>query len=445
MASTLDAKEHYISAYREAEERGGTGSAHLRLLRERAIGSFGRIGFPSAKQEAWRHTALGPLTRPSLALAPRIDTGGVTRSQLAPFTLSGDVGAEIVFVNGTYAPALSTLGDLADGVTVGPLGEACEGGAPGVQKHLAGHAGIHDNAFAALNTAFLHDGVLVYIPRGVALASPVHILYFATGGEEATISHPRGLVVAEDRSRATVVETYAGGDGQAYLTNAVTEIAAGSQAEIRHVRLVSESASASHVGVLQISQGPNSRVSSHNLTLHGGLVRNEVSARLEGEGGESTLNGLYVLDGEQHVDNYTLLEHAEPGCSSHELYKGVLTDTSTAVFRGKIHVHQNAQRTDAYQSNQNLLLSDRARVNTKPQLEIYADDVKCSHGATVGQLDDSALYYLRSRGIGAELARHVLLEAFVDDILGRIGLEAVHRRVAERVHAKFPTVAHTRS
>ena len=302
-----------------------------------------------------------------------------------------------------------------------------------MEPHLGHHASCDAEPFTALNTAFVQDGAFVHLSRGKALELPIHLLFFATEREKPSLVQPRILVVAEENSQVTVVETYAGAAGACYLTNGVTEIVAGQSAVVDHYRIQRESDDAFHVSDLRVRQSRDVQFRSTCITLNGRLTRNHVHTALDGEGIDSTLNGLYLVEGEQHVDNHTLIEHLQPHCASHEFYKGILDGKSTGVFRGQILVHQAAQQTDAYQQNQNLLLSEEADINTKPQLEIYADDVKCSHGATIGQLDPDAVFYLRSRGIGIEESARLLTHAFAGAVVERIRVDAIRAQLDQLV------------
>jgi Fe-S cluster assembly protein SufD len=323
-----------------------------------------------------------------------------------------------------------------------------------VQQHLARYARYRDRAFVALNTALMEDGAYVRIPRGVIVEEPIHLLFVGSAADGApAVSHPRILIVAEENSQATVIETFVGvgdgvgrptpglPDGGVYFTNAVTEIVAAENAVLDHYRVQRESETAFHIATQWVQQARSSNFASHAISLGGALVRTDITAVLDGPGIESTLNGLYVVGGQQHVDTHTAIDHAQPHCNSHELYKGILDGRATAVFNGKIFVRQDAQKTDAKQTNQNLLLSRDAVIDTKPQLEIFADDVRCTHGATVGQLDADALFYLRSRGIDAAEARALLTYAFASDILGRIKVAPLRTALEELLFTRLPSIA----
>jgi Fe-S cluster assembly protein SufD len=325
-------------------------------------------------------------------------------------------------------------------VKAGSLATALNSDSALVEPHLARHAGYQDHPFVALNTAFLQDGAFVSIPRGKAVERPIHLLFVSTHDRRgtATVSHPRNLILAGDDSQAMVIESYIGLNNALYFTNAVTEIVAGENAVVAHYKLQRESEEAFHISTVQASLSHNSNFSSHSIDLGGALVRNDVNAVLDGKGIECTLDGLYMVAGRQHVDNHTRIDHVKPHCSSRELYKGVLGGRSKGVFNGKIYVHKDAQKTDAKQTNKNLLLSEDAVINTKPQLEIYADDVKCTHGTTIGQLDQEAIFYLRSRGIDLEAARGLLTYAFASEMIGRIKVEPVRAQLETLLLTRLP-------
>ncbi len=418
----------YLSAFAIFEESlNGRSATPLHALRKSAIGRFAELGFPGTRDEAWFHTNVAPLVRTSFRTTTAADVRRVWKTEDAIQELAA---TRLVFVNGFYSAEYSRTGNLPHGVRVCSLSELMASEPEWVETHIARHAAYEEHAFVALNTAFLQDGACVYIPRGTAVESPIHILFISIPSGGPSISHPRTLVLAEEDSQATVVETYTGGG--AYFSNAVTEVIADDRTVVDHYKLELESPEAFHIATMQSRLGAGSNLSTHGISLGGKLVRNEVNVLLAGEAGEATVNGFYLTDNEQHIDNHTLIEHAEPNCSSHELYKGILGGRSSGVFRGKIHVHRKAQETDAYQSNQSLLISDGAGINTKPQLEIYADQVKCSHGATIGQLDQNAVFYLRSRGLSHATAQRILVHAFAVDILNRIKPDSV-RDYLERI------------
>jgi Fe-S cluster assembly protein SufD len=378
--------------------------------------------------EDWRFTNVAPLTK-STFVQPESFLVDKVRESLGPFTLGEWKRSRLLFVNGRFSSELSSVRDLPKATVVCSLSEAFEKNRDLVEPHLAQHADHKESAFTALNSAFLSDGAFVYLPAGSVIDDPIHLLYFSTVNGAPSVSHPRTLIVAGAGSQAKVVESYVGLDGEVYFTNAVTEVVAEEGAVIDHYKLQRESRKAFHIATLQLYQGRSATVTNHCMSLGGDLVRNDINAVLDGDGGDCTLNGLYVVRGDQHVDHHTVIDHAKPNCSSRELYKGILDDYGRAVFNGRVIVRPDAQKTNAQQSNKNLLLSKDALVNTNPQLEINADDVKCAHGATIGQLDADALFYLRARGIDEETARTLLIHGFLADVSGQLKIDAVRSAV----------------
>jgi Fe-S cluster assembly protein SufD len=416
--------------------------AALEALRRAALGHFATRGLPATTDEAWRFTSVAPLAAHAYA-RPRPGAAAVTPESVARWTVPG--AHVLVLVDGRPAPDLSSLGAMPEGARVMGLAEAWSRHPGTVMAHLGRHALTEDNPFAALNTAFLSDGAFVLVPRGVTMDAPVQVLALATGtgngaGPEPArpVAYPRTLVVLEEGAQATVVETFAPADGGAYLTCAVTEVVAEDNAALDHYKLQHEAPAAFHMATFQLWQGRDSSVRSHNIALGAALARSDVNALLAGQGVSCTLNGLYLAGGRQHVDTHMRVEHAMPHGTSHELYKGILDGRARAVFNGRIYVHRAAQQTDAKQSNRNLLLSREALVNSNPQLEIFADDVKCTHGSTVGQLDADAVFYLRSRGIDEEAARSLLIYAFAGDLLAGIGLRPVREALEETLIERLP-------
>jgi Fe-S cluster assembly protein SufD len=412
----------------------------VRTLRLRGLERFVSLGFPTQRQEAWRLTNVAPIARGTFARA----TGTATRPELKPEDIAPwtfDSAARLVFLDGRFVPGLSHRDGLPAEVFAGSLAEALEK-TPGEVEPFLGRLGTlanvaDTNPFVALNTAFLRDGAFLKMPRGAVVREPIHLLFLSSAEEgRSTVSFPRNLIVAGEASQMTVVETYTGTG--AYFTCPVTELVSGPGAVVDHYKVQRESREAFHVAAFQVLAERNSAPSSHSISIGGGLVRNDVNAVLAGEGIDCILNGLYLAEGKQHVDNHMRVEHAAAHCSSHELYKGVLDGKARTVFDGLIFVHKGAQKTDAKQSNRNLLLSADSIANSNPRLEIFADDVKCTHGSTVGQLDDDAVFYLRSRGIGMEAARSLLTYAFASDVVGRIKVDAVRHDLEELLFARLP-------
>jgi Fe-S cluster assembly protein SufD len=433
MIHTTAPKDAYVAHFREIEAaRGGRRAGPLERLRREAIARFAETGFPTAREEDWKYTRLDALARTAFRLPPRGIPGGPEPAGLEAPGWSN----RLVLVNGRYAPALSRLPSLPAGASVGSLAEALAAD-PGIaEAHLGASADLRALPFAALNTAFLDDGVIVRIPDHAIVDEPIHIVFLSRPNGGPTVSHPRVLVLAGRHSQATVVERYAG-EG-IYFTNAVTEIAAAEGAVIEHCKLERESDRAFHVGIVSAAQSRDSSLTTHAVLLGGELVRNDVTTVLGAEGASCALNGLYMTEGSQHVDNRTLIDHASPHCASNETYKGVLDGRSRAVFNGEIVVRADARQSDAHQLNKNLVLSDEALVWTKPRLRILNNDVRCTHGATVGMLDEDALFYLRSRGLDERGARALLVYAFVSDILTKIKARPLRAELDALVAARLP-------
>jgi len=333
--------------------------------------------------------------------------------------------SRLVFVNGRYVAKLSAIRPVPGDARIGSLAEALITDAEIVRSHFSATAGEPADAFGALNTAFWQDGAFLQVPAGVSLEEPVQLLFVATTPEAARADHPRSLIVLGEGSSATLVETYFALDGNAYLTNAVTELVLASGAGVEHHKVVLESRGGFHVGRTRVRQSRDSRFASCSIVFGGRLVRNDVDAWLGGEGAECTLSGLSVIGGRQHADTHTVVDHAQPRATSRQLYKGVLDGRARGVFYGRVIVRPGAIGTDAHQTNKNLLLSDGVEVDSKPQLEIFADDVKCSHGAADGELAEEAIFYLKSRGLDEAAARTLLTHGFANEVLGRIRVEPI--------------------
>jgi Fe-S cluster assembly protein SufD len=432
MIEVKEEKNIYLSNFSRFEKAlAATGDSWLHRIRKAAIKRFVELGFPTTRNEDWKFTSVDPIAKIPFRPVLSYEQNGVTLEQIDRATFGLPDCIRLVFVNGQFSADLSSSISAQGGVTVTSLGSALASHAEWLEPYLARYASYDTHAFTALNTAFIRDGALVSVPKGKNVEKPVHLIYAATSMGEGCVAHPRNLILAGPGSQATLVETYLGLEEEVYFTNAVTEIIAAESTVIEHCKIQRESPEAFHVGTTQVHQARNSKVTSHFVSLGGALVRNEVRVVLDAEGCESTLNGLYLARDQQHVDNHTVIDHAKPRCTSHELYKGILDDRAHGVFNGKIYVRQDAQKTDAKQTNQTLLLSEDALINTKPQLEIYADDVKCTHGATVGQLQEEAIFYLRSRGIGEKAARGLLTYAFANDIIDRLQVSPLRAQLED--------------
>jgi len=411
--TTVPAHQPYVDAARALAKRG---PGFVREAREQAIRSFAAHGFPSVREEAWKNTSVRAIA--ATLFSPLAGPArNVTGAELAAYRLAG--AHELVFVDGHYVSGLSTLRDLPRGITVTSLASALLKPTEALEHHLARHAD-NDAPFVALNTASFQDGAFVHLAPGAAADATIHLLHISTEPVAPAASHVRHLIVAGAGSQATLVESYVGlPSGDASLTTTVTELVAGAGANVHHLRLQRENLHAFHVGHLAIRQDRDSVVTDLLFSVGAALARNEAHVILGAPGAEVRLDGLFLATGSQHVDNPTQIDHAVPHTTSRELYKGILDGASRGVFMGNVKVRADAQKTVAEQTNKNLLLSPRALVDTTPQLEIHADDVKCSHGSTIGQLSKDALFFLRSRGIGEEHARIILTQAFAHDVLER--------------------------
>jgi Fe-S cluster assembly protein SufD len=440
------AAARYLAAYQAFAGNGAADApTWLRDLREAGIARFAEVGFPSTREERWRFTSVEPIARGGFALAaPGVPAGA--REAVHGVAL-GEPAARLlaVYVNGRFAPELSSVGSAPKGVIVGSLAAALQRQPEIVEQHLGRYAAAEGNPFAALSAAFIADGAFVHVPTNAVIEQPIQLIFISTGGEAATVTHPRNLIVADENAQVSVIEQYVGIGAGPYWTNAVTELVLGQEAVVNAYRVQREREDAFHTATTQSSQQRGSVLTSVTLAFGARLARHDINASLGGEAAECTLNGLLILRNEQHVDHHTTLEHAKPYCPSWEVFNGVFDDRSRGVFNGRIIVRPGAQRTDSKQTSNNLLLSKDARADSQPQLEIYADDVKCTHGATLGPIDPNAMFYLRSRGLDEEVARNLLTYGFGAEILNSIADEplrvqldgVVQQRLAESLERRL--------
>jgi Fe-S cluster assembly protein SufD len=435
---------HYVDALRSTRARlPGSGIPWMQRLRDRAAARLTEHGFPTTRWEDWKYTDTQPLQK--RAFNPVVKDANAVAEQviepyqqaIEPYQLDELKTHRLVFVDGHYAPALSQVGAASEGVIIEPFAQALPRHVDLIEPHLARYADMNANPFVALNTMLMSDGLFLYLPAGTAIETPIHLLYLST--VDGGTSQLRNLVIAGESAEATLIEHYVGAAEIASWANAVTEIALAENAGLEHYKLNEDGDKAFHVATVEVRQARDSRYTSHNACISGRLVRKDINVRLEGESAACALNGLYVLKGRQHVDNHTRIDHVQPRAVSRELYKGVLDGWSRGVFNGKVIVHKDAQLTDSNQANHNLLLSPNAEADPKPQLEIFADDVKCTHGATVGRLDENALYYLRSRGVPASEARALLTFAFANDVIGHMRLEPIRARLENIIRTRLPS------
>ncbi|MEX2352740.1 MAG: Fe-S cluster assembly protein SufD [Gammaproteobacteria bacterium] len=427
--------EHYLSQHSRLQNAAG--ASWLLDQQNSAIKLFEETGFPTRKMEDWKYTDVQPILKRDFTIN-RHAARPVDVAALDAARITGLDCHELVFINGHFVSADSNLDAVADGIILKPLQQAITDNNEQLRQHLNQYANAGKNGFSALNTAFLDDGVVIIVPENMTVDKPVHIIYLSEEQDTYFSYTPRNLIVLGKHARATVIETYTGSGEAQYFTNTLTEISLQAGATLEHYKLQQEGLKGFHVGSTQVHQHKDSRFLSHSISLGGKLVRNDIDVRLQEAGAEVMLNGLYMADKSQHIDNHTRVDHLSPHTSSSETYRGVLSGRSRGVFNGKVIVHKDAQKTDAHQSNANLLLSNDAEVDTKPELEIYADDVKCSHGATIGQLDETMLFYLRSRAIEEDTARSLLTFAFAEDVIRRIQLAPVRKRIESIVVGRLP-------
>jgi Fe-S cluster assembly protein SufD len=434
IADEREVHQSNFSLLREQQNGDAAMPEWVEELRRAGMRRFEEIGFPTTREEEWRFTNVAPIAKTPWRLA-EIPRDGMRVEAATQFSFGGEAAMELVFVNGHYSARLSNLGRLPRGVTVRSLSQALASDDRQLEQALGRYADLEKNPFVALNTGFVRDGAYLHFARGATVEGPIHLLFVSTDDGQPIVSHPRVLVVAEDNVEAQIVESYVGTAGQ-YFTNAVTEIVLGADCRIDHCKLQQESFDAYHVASMKVNLGTATTFVSHAATIGGRLTRNDLECTMAGERAYATLNGLVLIRGNQHCDNHTLLDHAMPNCPSHELYKHVLEDKATGVFKGKILVRKDAQKTDSKQNSKSLLLSDDAMMESMPALEIYADDVKCTHGSTTGPVDEDMVFYLRTRGVGLQAARHLLTYAFAADVTRRMKVAAVRQRLEDHMAAR---------
>lgn len=422
----FDPKQWYVSNFEVFEDSlDGRREAPFHELRRTAIQRFSELGFPTARDEEWKYTSVEPLLEHRFQLASKAVE--VTHDDVKRFTYDGANTNLFVFINGRYAEELSRFDAKARGVVVASLDELLSQGSEMVTKYLGRVASFEDETFTALNTAFTRDGVVVYIPEGTIIEEPLHFLNLSDGREEEFVCHPRNLYVIGKGSQVRIIDSFHSLSESRYFNNIVNEVVIGEEAVFDHVKIQEESKQSFHINRTKVLQGGRSVYNHTNIDLGGRLVRNNNTFEFEDEHGEAHLHGFYLASGKQHIDNHTVIDHAKPHCFSNELFKGILGGKAKAVFNGKILVRPHAQKTNALQSNKTLLLTNDASINAKPQLEIFADDVRCTHGATIGQIDEEARFYLKSRGIGEKMAEAMLRFAFAGDVFENIRIEPVRK------------------
>jgi Fe-S cluster assembly protein SufD len=443
MAQATKEKSLYREAWEESQRRAIQDlPTWATRLREDAFDAFERLGFPTTAQEDWKYTNVAPIGRASFAQPTSADHASVGGEELAKILYIETAHSRLVFINGSVNAELSSLDALPAGVVVASLGDALRGEHQNVlREHLGLAAEFGTDGFTALNAAHLGEGAFVYLPQGARLDAPLHLLFVAGESNETLLVSPRVVVVAERDSSATIIEGYEATGDAVYFTNAVVEIFVGEGARVAHYKVQRESEQAFHVATTAADLARGAAYDLTTITLGARLSRHGIRVNMAHEKAECWVDGLYLVGAGQHADTHSTIDHFAPRCTSHQIYKGILDGDARAVFNGKVFVHPDAQQTDAQQTNKNLLLSPDARVDTKPQLEIYADDVKCSHGATVGQLAEEELFYLRSRGLHDELARNLLTYGFAEELVDKIKIESIKNQLDEailnRLHARL--------
>jgi Fe-S cluster assembly protein SufD len=438
MDEILDLKNWYLQKFEHLERSLNGDSTTIHSLRRDAISYFSDLKFPSLKDEDWKYTNIAPLLKYNFKpVDPKKTIAPIQPGKIEKYLFDKMEHSLLVFINGHYSEKLSDIQDLPKDVIVCNIASAISDHSSIVKKHFGKYADYKGHIFTALSTAFIKDGVFVYIPDGKIIEHPIHILFLSDCKEEKLLIQPRNLFVAGKNSQATIIEHYTSFGECTYFTNTVTEVVADENSIVDHIKLQEESKKAFHVARMEVDQERSSNFTSHLISTGGDISRNDFNTRFNNEGGECMLNGLFLTTGTQLFDIHSMIDHAKPYCNSHEHYKGILDDKSRGVFNGKVMVRKDAQKTNAFQENNNIILSDSALINTKPQLEIFADDVKCSHGATIGQLDAEAMFYLKSRGIGEETARTILIHAFASDVIKSIKTTEVRNYLEEILNKRF--------
>jgi len=413
----------------------GESTTEMNQFRENALQSFGKLPLPTTKDEEWRYTNILPLLQSDFNIADKETS--VSKKLINNYQFDELKSNQLVFINGYYSAEKSILNKLPDGVIIGSLANAIDTHPDIVLKHFGKYANDDHQIFTALSTAFIVDGAFVYVPAGKTVEDPIHIIFITSGSDKKIITQPRNLFIAGKNSRLTIIEHYVSDDENIYFTNAVTEVFTDENAVFEHIKLQEESRNAFHIAMMDVAQERYSNLSSFSFSKGAAITRNNFNSKFNDEGSECTMNGLFLINDTQLFDVHTLIDHARAHCDSHEHYIGILDDKAKGVFNGKVIVRQDAQKTNAFQKNNNIILSDNALVNTKPQLEIFADDVKCSHGATIGQIDEEAKFYLKSRGISDKSATAMLLKAFASSVILPITVESVRKYIDEILSKRF--------
>ncbi len=436
MSNAVEFKNWFLKNFEAFENSlNGESKKPIHKIRKEAISEFSELNFPTLKDEEWKYTNISPLLNHNFV--PSKGEAKLSQKDISKFLFDNIKDNHLVFVNGFYSEELSNLDKITKGVVVKNLSSAMEENSEIVQKHFGKYAVSKGQIFTSLSTAFTNDGAFIYVPDGKIVEEPIHIMFITDSTNKKVLSQPRNLFIAGRNSQVTIIEHYFSLDDSIYFTNSVTEFVADENAIIDHIKLQEESKNAFHIARMEVGQERSSNFTSHSISLGASIARNDFNSKFNDVGGECMMNGLFLTEDSQLFDTHTLIDHAKPHCNSHEHYKGILDDKSRGVFNGKVIVRQDAQKTNAFQENNNIILSNEALVNTKPQLEIFADDVKCSHGATIGQIDEEAMFYLNTRGIGKDAAKAMLIHAFASDVLTSIKVKEVREYLEVILNKKF--------
>ena len=422
-------KEWYLSNFKPFEEKlNGQSKSFLHDIRKEALKQLAEIDFPTNKNEEWKYTNVSPILKHNFVPAVNSVLPEYSKDQIKEFLFNAFDYHLLVFVNGIFSEELSEISELPNGVIVGSLKKIYEENPELIDGYINKLSKI-DNAFNALNTLYALDGLIAIVPDGMIIEKPIQVLYLNSSDKESVLSMPRNLIVAGKNSQLSVIANYRGFNGKIYFSNIITEVFVDEYAIVDLCKVQNENLESYHIEKVQAYQKKNSVFNHYNINFGGAIVRNDINSVLDAENIETHYYGLYMANEKQHMDNHTFIDHTKPNCMSNEVYKGILDDHSRGVFNGKIIVRKDAQKTNAYQQNKTILLSKTATIDTKPQLEIFADDVKCSHGATVGHLDETSEFYIRSRGVPQELAKSMLIRAFANDVIETLKIEPLKEQI----------------
>ena len=437
---TKDFKERYISQFQNYENTlNGQTKTFLHELRKSAIASLNEMSFPTQKVEEWKYTNINPILKHNFIHPLSADKLSDTKNEIEKYLFSGFDYHLVVIVNGIYSEELSDIRNLPNGVVVGSLDKISRENPNLIKENFGKHVKLQ-NAFNFLNAAYSNDGLVVIVPDNVVLDKPIQVLYLNGSNSDEMLSVPRSFIFSGKNSEASIIANYKGFGSKAYLSNNINEFVLEQNAHLNYYKVQNESANSYHIDLTDGYQNRDSVFNHLSLSFGGSIVRNDLASMLDDENIQTHYYGLYIGSKDQHIDNYTFVDHAKPNCESNELYKGILDDSARGVFTGRILVRQDAQKTNAYQSNKAVLLSAKAQVDTKPQLEIFADDVKCSHGAAIGRLDEVAYFYILSRGVPENLAKSMLIKAYASDVLDNVTIEEFKEQLNHMIFETLHTV-----